>query len=273
MGWKSVTKESSSNYLSHSQISMYQRCPKQYEYRYIKGLKRAPNSNLIVGIAGHKGVETNYQHKFKKKKQANKNVVMDAYSKHFDGMKSGVDFEGKNPGVVKDRGYAMSKVHYETIAPSVQPTMKPELKFDMMLPGMKKKIIGYIDVVATVGKAINVVLDTKFTGRKFDQFKVDIDQQLTTYAYAIKNLVGKAPKLMGIDAIIGNSKGVTPQRVTTRRSLEELKQFEETAKSVEKGIETGIFYPTNNFMTCGWCGYNDICQSAAVKNRAATRGY
>src|SRR5690349_15067135 len=144
MSWKDV-KSDTKDHLSATQINMFQRCPLQYKFRYVDGLKTPPDSGLLLGITVHKGVEHNYRHKFKTKKPANRNEVMDAYDKSWKGEKSGIDFEGENPGAVKDLGYRMLGTHYDKLAPAVQPVAEPELKFEISVPRVRRKLLGYID--------------------------------------------------------------------------------------------------------------------------------
>jgi CRISPR/Cas system-associated exonuclease Cas4 (RecB family) len=269
MSWKDVKKESE-DHLSASQIGMYQRCPMQYEFRYVKGIKKAPNSGLILGISVHKGVETNYLHKFKTKKPAKLSEVLDAFSTEWDATRKGADFEGKEPGQVKDTGVQMSRVHYDRLAPAVQPLEKPEYGFEIAIPGVRRKFVGYIDVLAKVLSIPLAVLDNKTTRRRWSQFECDLSTQLTSYVYAVKKIFGKKP-VAGLDVVAQTSKEVTGTRFMTMRDDAQLKRFEKTVQGIEAGIKSGIFYPTDNPSHCGWCGYSDSCHYSAIKKRDAMR--
>lgn len=270
MSWKDVTKDST-DHLSATQIGMFQRCPMQYEFRYVKGIKKAPNSGLILGISVHKGVELNYNEKYKSKRPAKIQDVLDAYTTEFEATKKGADFEGKNPGQVKDTGVQMSRVHYDRLAPAVQPIEKPEYGFEVAVPGVKRKLVGYIDVIAKVLSIPLAVLDNKTTRRRFNQFEVDLSGQLTTYVYAVRSLFKKRA-VAGFDVVAETKKEVTGQRFITQRDEAQLKRFEGTAQKIERAINAGVFYPTDNPMTCSWCGYNDVCHKRAVAVKNASRG-
>lgn len=269
MGWKDVTSNLRT-YLSHTQISMFQRCPKQYEFRYVQGLKVPPDSRLILGTSVHRGVEFNYAHKFKTRKPAKRDAVMDAFSDAFKREKSGVDFQGVNPGTVKDLGYDMLGKHYDKLAPAVQPLMEPELEFEFKVPGLKRKVVGFIDVVAKVLSIPLAVLDNKTTRRSYKQWDADISGQLTSYAYAVHSLVKKIP-VLGFDVLTDKKSGVTADRYLTSRTADQLKRFENTAQLIEKSIDAGIFVPTDDPQTCSWCGYNARCFARAAKARNLTR--
>jgi len=257
MAWKNVGQK---QHYSWSQINMFRRCPLQYKFRYVDGLRRPPTSPLILGTSVHKGVEINMKEKFKTKKPAKLNSVLDAFSTTFDAAKKECDFEGKNPGTVKDMGVAMSKAHYEKIAPSLMPMAEPELFFSLVVPEVKIPIIGYIDVVAKVAGGDGVG-DTKTTGRAKKQFDVDSDGQLTIYDIARREIFKKKPLSLWQDVIVGTSKGVTTQRLMTRRTDVERNEMLRTIQKVAAGIEAGFDWPCNNPMTCSWCGYADECPS------------
>ncbi len=269
MGWGDIEREE--NYLSASQIGMYQRCGLQYKFRYIDKKKRPPNSKMFVGSSVHKSIEHNYGNKFLKKKAANKNEVLDVYNDYFKENKTGVDFEGNNVGQVKDRGYRMATVHYDRVAPSVQPVAKPELRLTVPLPFTKKVMLAYYDVVANIGKLKGIILDNKTTSRAWKQWDTDLNLQFTNYAYVAAKLK-KPIGGLAVDVIIEKKGGISTQRLFTERSVPDLVRYEKNIAMVSKAIDQGLFVPTNNPQTCHWCGYRDICWASAVKKENKVRG-
>ena len=55
-------------HISVSALEMHQRCPKQYEFRYVEGMKIPPGIALIRGKAFHSGVAHNYKQKIESAK-------------------------------------------------------------------------------------------------------------------------------------------------------------------------------------------------------------
>ena len=279
MGWADIGV--GPDYISASQIGMFLRCPRQYYFRYIKGLKRPPSLSMIVGTAMHKSAEVNYAAKFKTKKPVKLATALDACSDEFQAKKGEAEKVGKKEeGAEKDRAIAMSKAHYTEIAPLYQPVAAPELEFKVAVPGLKKKLLGYIDVIvspiANVGKKTEKVLnkrvirDNKTSGRKFDKLAVEISSQMTAYAHAHNVLFGKLPDAVGLDIMIAKKDTtiVEVQLATTTRTAEEVARFAETAVQVDKGISAGSFPPCDDAKICSWCGYRSICQPQASKRVA-----
>ena len=56
-------REKDKIWLSHSQIGMFQRCPAQYEKRYIEGMKKPPPFSMFLGFVGHDTLDHNNKQK------------------------------------------------------------------------------------------------------------------------------------------------------------------------------------------------------------------
>ena len=53
----------SPDYLSISQIGTFMRCPAQWKFRYIDGIKVPPSAAAVKGTATHEGIELIYSEK------------------------------------------------------------------------------------------------------------------------------------------------------------------------------------------------------------------
>ena len=267
MSWKDIAN---SEYLSVSQITMLQRCPKQYEYRYIKNLKMPPTSSLILGSSVHKGCEINYISKYKSKTQAPLDEVMDAFSKTYDEADT-TDLskeEKESYKKSKDSGYAMTKAHYTNLAPSVVPINLPEEEFMFQMPNVKRPILGYIDLYGKVfGNSKPVIIDNKTSKVKYTQWQVDCSIQLKVYKMAKASQLGcKTTEIdSSIDAIL-NQKVASTQRLFADSQVDET-ELQSCISQLERIIDLGLFYPTYNHMTCAWCGYAHICRPSIFKRR------
>lgn len=93
------------DYLSPTQIGMYQRCPRQYKYRYLDGLKEPPVLAMIEGGTHHVCFEVNNNHKIKtgEDKQSSEMIEMFADTFH-DRSKAIGDWQGEEEDVVIHRG-------------------------------------------------------------------------------------------------------------------------------------------------------------------------
>lgn len=260
MSWKDV---GANDALRQSMIKTYQRCPKQYEFSYVKGIKSPPNLKMTVGTAVHKGVEVNYAQKLKTKRDCKIDIVLDATRDEFKAAvkKDGIKASKTELGSSQDEAITFAGTYHKQSAPRFQPAIKPETYFEIRIPGARRLFQGTIDLLAyyTNKSGALVLSDTKTTRRAYDKKRADVDTQLTAYAYAALNLVKKLVKYVLFDTVVLKGGSAYSDHVISTRSMADLKRFEETFKSVEAGIEAGIFPPTDNEQTCGWCGYRSIC--------------
>lgn len=279
MGWNEVED---APHLSASQIGMYLRCPKQYEYRYIKRMVRPPSFALVVGSSVHKSIEMNYISKFKTKKPESKDVCLDAFDATFEEKKQEVEDDLDQTGKQKDRGYEMASAHYDLVAPTFQPLEAPELEFSVSIPGVKRKLYGFMDVIGTpvvsavkkaAGKAKRLIMDNKTAKRKYDRLSVEVSMQLTAYDFAHREIFGKKADGVGFDIMVNKKDETEVQRLVTTREDSEAKRFVEGVQMVDKGINAGVFPPVDNPQTCSWCGYKDICNKAATRRASAFAPY
>jgi CRISPR/Cas system-associated exonuclease Cas4 (RecB family) len=269
---------------------MYLRCPKQYEFRYIKRMVRPPSLSLVVGSSVHKSIEVNYATKFKKKAAVERDAAMDAYSTEFEKLKHDAELAGESLGEAKDRGYSWAGAHYDVVAPTLNPLEMPEFEFKVEVPGVKRKLYGFIDVIGEPVSAFRsvppakgakapkkpkrVIFDNKTSKRKYDRLAVELSAQLTSYDYAHEKVFGTRPDGVGFDVLTQETdkktreKTAVVQRLATTRTPEELARFVDTVVAVDKGINAGSFPPVDDPKTCSWCGYRELCNKAATRRAA-----
>ena len=249
--------------LSISAIKMYLRCPKQYEFRYVLGRKQKPDLKLTLGSSFHSSAEANYRHKFKKKRDLAVTDMLDVFRDAFR-VKSKDDelkLSKLEAGNAVDEGVSMVNVYHRDAAPRFQPLIEPEHEFLHPMPGSKRKLYGFIDLVASfagrLGQAVHFLSDIKTTKRMFDQSRVDTDPQLTAYTHYLRTT--KIPVVNVLfDVMV---RGNTPRsaQIVSKRDASDMKRFEETFMGVERGIDAGAFAPVDNPATCSWCGFAKEC--------------
>jgi CRISPR/Cas system-associated exonuclease Cas4 (RecB family) len=170
----------------------------------------------------------------------------------------------------------MTKAHYTEIAPTLQPLAEPELEFTVPIPGVRRKLYGFIDLVAApirAGKVIaqRMIRDTKTTSRAYVKSAADFSHQLTAYAHAHKVLYKSLPHGVGLDVVVNDPKSakVSVQQINSARTDSEITRFVTSAQMIEKAVDAGIFPPVDDSKTCSWCGYRDMCNTAAARRARA----
>jgi len=133
--------------------------------RYLKGLKMPPVGAVILGKSIHKGLEQNFRHKKQTRIDLPLNKVLEAYSAFFDQTKqkeAEIDWEGENPGKVKDEGIGLIKVYHKDVAPPIQP-LAVEEEFELGFENVAYTLRGYLDLV----DQYKIIRDTKTARRSY----------------------------------------------------------------------------------------------------------
>ena len=291
--------KSGTAHMSFSQLSMYLRCSMQYYFRYILGLKDKPKVSLSIGKGGHAALEWNTKRKIATgTDQPVEEVVqkasdfMDHYLRELPISEYEKDVE---PGETKDKFLAATKVFRVRDAPSIQP-LSAELAFDLDLNEYiadpieepLKLVRGKIDVVSTdrdLHVAAPVIApikvdDYKFVTRKRSQNEVNLSPQLTLYAGVIRKVIGRWPSKLGyLQMHPGTTRDAPdaiplirePQHMTGNALEARMRRLIYQFRKAEAGIRAAIFIPTDDPITCSWCGYRDRCQMSLVNDfEAAT---
>jgi len=245
---------SDDSHLSVTQLKMYLRCPLQYKFRYIDGLKIPPPSAITLGKSIHTTLEENYRQKIKTRKDLPLEQIRDLFSDAWEAQVKDTLFEeDEKPGKVKDEGIRLITSYHKIIAPKIQPVYV-EREFSLNLEEENYTLKGYIDLIDDK----NFIIDHKTAKRSMTEEMVRSDPQLTAYALAYRKLDGKEEAGLRFDIMVRTKKPKI-QQIQTYRNKEDIKRLIKTFKYVNKAIQSGIFYPNPNFM-CSNCGYRELCK-------------
>ena len=253
-------------YLSHTQLAMMLKCPRQYYYRYIEGVRTPANGALILGSAGHSACEANYSEKIHTKRDLPVEQLIDVFATAFDYKKANEDvvLGSKEPkwGELKDLGVKMVKLFREEVAPQNQPRLVEqdwEVSLGEDFPWGLRVIL---DLVTTDDE----IIDNKFYGKTPAPGSADSDIQLSTYALGFRIETGRIESGLKIDAMI---KLKTPKYVPmqTTRTEAEIRWHIGMIEELGRQIHTGLFPPNPTGWWCNkrWCGFWDRCKGGQTK--------
>lgn len=238
------------DHISASQLSTWLRCPKQYEFRYMQGLKIAPKSALTRGSAFHKAIETDHRQKISTRENLPIADVLDAYSDAFEQMATETEWD-KNPGEVKDQGIKMTQVYHESVSRVIQPVAVEE-ESNIIIDGQLVKAI--IDLETEDG----AIRDAKSAGAKKSEIPVDHLLQMAIYSHAKPN----ATRFILDNAIVTKSGKSELESLTLTRAELPYSRLSAYLEDFSDSIIKGVFPPTNpSSWVCSaeWCGYWDKC--------------
>lgn len=280
---------------SAGQLTTFQRCPRQYYYRYRKGMKMLPGGALILGKGVHHSVEKSLVNKFHKGELLGEDESADiafcAVEKMLDSEPSELDNE--SPAELKDNAAVMASKWTRDIGPIRKPlSKKTAKKLEAKLPqpeesekhddrvayeftgiesfirleleGVSHPIVGWIDFIESgKGGSINI-MDTKTGGQKKSPHDLR-SNQMFTYNLAMKKAGAKVGDL-GLDVIV-KPKPRTPEGVTQvvlgpAANSEILTSLEQAYRYMDASNKAGN-YPPRYSRDCSWCGYVRVCNNSA----------
>lgn len=255
---------------SPSQYSMYKRCPKQYYFRYVCGMKSKPGVALIQGSSVHKGAEVTHQRTIDTGTPLDLKDAKDAVADTFENRRLEIeDWEDKDPGMIKDQTLGHFEIYYQTAVPLINP-VKVEASFAIKFGTVP--VLGFIDLVDKVKDLegvteplfenvpvpeVEVVSDLKFTGKQWSSQQLRHDPQLTFYAHA------EGTPRVRIDFLLDLKSGTRYVAKRSTRTPRDVKQLTEDLEETVDYIKRGVFprvLPSEWKCTPKWCGYYEKCR-------------
>jgi len=244
-------------HLSATQVNMYLRCPRQYWFRYIRGLKISPDFGLILGRSFHKTLEENFQQKIDSHEDLKLPTMLEFFAEDFDQGSKMVEQE-KVPGEegkAKDDGAGLIELHRIEVAPTIQPTLVEE-KISFEFAGIPFSFLGYLDLVNDVKE----IIDHKTTKRSPNEKAIKTNFQMTSYAVGYHQRFGEWPAKIKTHNYVRTK---TPKMVSleTLRDERDEALFLRIVGEVANGITKKVFPPNWGGTNCGWCGYRRLCEA------------
>ena len=255
---------------SPTSMAMFQRCPRQWQERYIKGRKERPAEALLTGQAVHRALERNFEQKVGSREDLNPAELLDWYSDNFaqivfdEQEKAGADAVwNTDPESARLRGRRMLSDYHAIVAPRIQPlAVETVISVDL---GLAVPIEGRFDV-----EREESTIDIK-TGRQASRKPKEAWRiQAAVYDEA----VGKPVEFHSISATEKTQKVtiVTPLEAPdmfVRTSEPEKRELRRTLRALS---DQAVYYmtlfgpdepwpTTGRFHTwaCDFCGYRSDC--------------
>ncbi len=242
-----------------SEIQTFLKCGKQWEFRYLMGIKTPPRAALTVGSSVDRAVTINLVEKMKNGSLLKKEAVLDAYSSDFETRKKETEWGEDDSGKQKDIGAALVSLHCESVAPKIEPASVQE-EF-VLETDAGYDLGGTIDLTEKSG----VVVDTKTAKSAYDPDAVSGALQPALYDFAYESLNKKPSTGFRYDVLIKPTKTLPArsQTVEGKVTLKDREWLFEAIGQMHKAIEAGVTLPAPEgawWCSKDWCGYWSRCK-------------
>lgn len=253
---------------SPSQFDTYQRCPKQYYYRYILNLISPPGVSLIRGTALHYGAEIVHKHTIEHGSPLSLEEAYQGISDLLDRRTPEVaDWEDVNPDTFKDRMLGNFNVYYRNAVPVIRPVAAEKTFAKKIGVVPMRGVIDLIDLAPgeytleddpeQPPPDIEVVSDLKTGSKIWTKQRIDFDPQLTFYS-----MIEHTDKVR-IDFLLDQKSGSRYEPKRSVRRENDRRILVEDLEEVVDLIKQGVFPRcscTTWACTPKYCGYFEKCR-------------
>ncbi|OGK64763.1 hypothetical protein A2313_02085 [Candidatus Roizmanbacteria bacterium RIFOXYB2_FULL_41_10] len=237
---------------SYSQIETYDRCPKQYQYRYLLKVPEPESSALSFGSSVHQALEQFYKEVIKKQ-QPDLTVLLNHYQNSF--IPLGYFNRQMQDRTFKHGKQLLTRYYQQFYTPKIQ-TVAVEQPFVLKLKEgkLEYEIAGKIDRIDHQGSQYEII-DYK-TGKKPQASVLKKSLQLGIYALAAmdKNLLN-----LPIDKITLTYYYLEKtERFQTKAQEKDLTQTKKNVVASLMKLTDGNYQPSPGYH-CDWCPFKIIC--------------
>jgi RecB family exonuclease len=266
-----IERYTSSVTLSYSQLQLYRRCPKQYEFAVIKKIGRPINAGESFGASVHNTLKKWGELEIERQQSvASSQLLLFAEEKpdqsplttdhlltlwHQSFIVEGYATRAE-ADAARQRGEKVLRAFYEWWQAEPRRVLIIEKGFEVAVDD--GTITGRLDRIEQHPDGLHVI-DFK-TGAPRTQDEVDADLQLSIYAMGAVQLL--AVPCAKLTLLFLGEEGVTA--MTTMRSEGQLKDAKIQIRALIDRLESGDYHPTPSREKCRSCPYRSVCSASAV---------
>ena len=257
-------------FVSQSMYGQFQRCPAQFERRWVYGDIIPPGIAARRGSSVHFAAELNHIQKVGSLVDLPLDVLQDAARDEYVRLvkECGVfvprdQMSEKNALLAEglDDATRLAKLYKEELAPKIQPIWAERRVY--VDAGLAVPLAGTIDVLAEG----HILRDMKTSAKTQPQAFADNSLQLTFYAGLVANESGVWPFKILMDVLVNKK---VPELVTlvASRVPQDFATLIERVGIMLAQVETGLFPPCQpDSWWCSerWCGYWHSCKWGGLK--------
>lgn len=245
---------------SHSRLSTFENCPRQYRYRYIDKLPRpGPGIEAHVGISVHQALEFYFGELQAGRPAPSRVDLLAAYETAWSAtpvaslriVRSGFD-----SGDYHRLGRHCLEVYQESLARTeMGEVLGIEKKIQIRLgEDGRYRLVGYIDRFMRAADGAYEIHDYKTSGSLPRPRDIDRDRQLALYELGVREDLPATAKVRHVWHYL--TFGRQFERVL---SSAQLQGFARGTMSVIRRVEKESEYAARTRILCHWCDFNTHC--------------
>jgi putative RecB family exonuclease len=245
---------------SHSRLSSFENCPKQFEFRYILKLpQESEGIEAFMGKRVHEVLERLYIFARRRQIPSISKVVARYHAfweEHYDADRVRIVRPERKADSYRALGVRCLEGYYQQHFPfDTDETLGIEERVVFQLDSEGRyKMQGIIDRLVRSGDGTVEIHDYK-TGRYLPpQRQLDTDRQLALYQIGLEKHFGSEQPMRLVWHYLQQG-----QRKSSTRSPEQLATLRTQTIDVIERIEDAKEFPTQRSKLCDWCEYKQFC--------------
>ncbi|MCZ6746740.1 MAG: PD-(D/E)XK nuclease family protein [Acidobacteria bacterium] len=250
---------------SHSRLSTFENCPRQYRYRYIDKLPRpGPGIEAHVGICVHKALEFYFGELRAGRPAPSRADLLAVYERTWSATPM-AELRIVRNGFDSDDYYLLGRhcleIYQAGAAESeIGEVLGIEKKIDIRLDESGRyRLIGYIDRFMCGSDGVYEIHDYKTSGSLPRPRDIDQDRQLALYELGVRGELPATAQVRHVWHYL--TFGRRFQRVLSRAQLQ---GFARATMSVIRRVEKETEYAARTQILCHWCDFNAHCPEGRV---------
>lgn len=243
-------------YISYSQIRLYQTCPKKFRFTYIDEIEKPVNDKVFLGTIFHSIVEYYLKEKISSREPGKEDLLV-RFEEQFQKSQKEQTIMWDIPETeTRKRGLAFIRHFLREIAPEINPLMV-EKELVVELPELEVKLKGIIDLVETDFS----ITDFKTTTAKWSKNRIKESYlQMQIYRYIFEKSFGDVITHLRFRIIYSKGiSGIKDQKISVKASDLDSTKMLDIINYVVTNIRNGVFYKNENY-TCSYCEFKDLCR-------------
>jgi putative RecB family exonuclease len=261
------------NQYSHSRLSSFENCPRQFRYRYIEKIESDDEGiEAFVGKRVHEILERLYHHVSRHGRPPSLAQVHERFSKdwllHFHERVHIVKREN-DVEYYQQVGLRCLENYYRSHYPFEEgQTIGIEHPISLKLDTEGRyQIRGIVDRIVRRRPGSYEIHDYKTSGSLPPRKRIEADRQLALYQIGLEQSYDDVEEVSLVWHYL-----VFDRTLTSKRTPEQLQKLRSgTIKLIDK-IESATEHPARPGPLCRWCDYRTLCPDARADARPASQG-
>jgi putative RecB family exonuclease len=248
---------------SHSRLSSYENCPKQYHFRYVEKIKTEwEGVEAYLGKRVHEILERLYHHVARYLRPPSLGQVQRRFQQDWQAAwheRVRIVRDDRDQAFYVRQGERCLENYYRSHYPFDRgETVALEHEVELTLdPEGRYRLRGIIDRVVRTGDGCYEIHDYKTGSRLPTPADLERDRQLALYQIGIQQARPEAKEVALVWHYLAFNKTLRSQR-----SAAQLAELREATIGRIQEIESAQAFPPRPGPLCRWCEFNDLCPAA-----------